>query len=539
MIARKSLLILISTSIICLFGIIEAVLIAKFWGDFAPTALGIVAFSLSFIGLFNIVANLGFRSAHVKRVSEGKDLATCIGTFLSVKIILTSLMILIAIISIFILKIITQDGFFQSTSEPILYIFLINSIFTNMIAVPLATFTAKREIVKREFPFVIGKIISIPCIVLVATAGVNSRGIRPPFVWPNFLQPLQEFISNNPVISLAFVYLISSISTLCIAMWLFRKYPIKKPEWKMFKSYLKFAVPILIIPIIVTITSSTDKIMIGFYWSSYEIGLYAYMTAITTLITIFPHSLYIVLFPTLSEFSSNKNYDEIKEKFRLAERYNLMIIIPFIIVLIVLANPFIVIFFSDVFLQAASVLVILSVYVLIWCMHVPYWALFTGMDRPGILSKIMIIIAVLNIILNFMFIPENGLLSSCGINGAAGAALSTLLAASVGLFSLRFVTKRLIGIKIFRLFTLRQLIAGIVMGAVLYLLITFVPFFKFAYLFNFIILIVLGAITYLGMLYLLKEFRKEDLDFFLDLIRPKKMAKYIKSELKEKPKKPN
>jgi len=536
MIARKSLLILISTSIICLFGILEAVLIAKLWGDFADDALGIIAFSLSFIGLFNIVANLGFRSAHVKRVSEGKDLATCIGTFLSVKIILTSLMILIAIISIFIIKIVTQDGFFQSTSEPILYIFLINSIFTNMIAVPLATFTAKREIVKREFPFIIGKIITIPCILLVTTAGINSEGISSPFVWPNFLQPLQQFIANNPVVSLGFVYLISSITTLCIVMWFFRKYPIKKPEWKMFKSYVKFAVPILIIPIIVTVTSSTDKLMIGFYWSSSEIGLYTAMAGITTLVTIFPNSLYIVLFPTLSEFSSNKNYDEIKEKFRLAERYNLMIVIPFIVAFIVLANPFIVIFLSDVFLQAASVLVILSIYILIWCMHVPYWALFTGTDRPGILSKIMIIIAVLNIILNFMFIPENGLLSSYGINGAAGGALSTMLAASVGLFSLRFVTKRLIGIKLFRLFTLRQLIAGLVMGAVLYFLINFVSFFKIADLLNFIILISLGAATYLGMLYLLKEFRKEDFDFFLDLIRPKKMAKYIKSELEDKPK---
>jgi hypothetical protein len=47
-----------------------------------------------------------------------------------------------------------------------------------------------------------------------------------------------------------------------------------------------------------------------------------------------------------------------------------------------------------------------------------------------------------------------------------------------------------------------------------------------------------GALIYLGTLFLLREFGKEDLYFFLDLLRPKKMLTYISSELKEKPKKP-
>ena len=45
----------------------------------------------------------------------------------------------------------------------------------------------------------------------------------------------------------------------------------------------------------------------------------------------------------------------------------------------------------------------------------------------------------------------------------------------------------------------------------------------------------IGLAIYLGVLYLLREFNKEDFHFFLDIIHPKKMMKYISSELKEKP----
>jgi hypothetical protein len=43
----------------------------------------------------------------------------------------------------------------------------------------------------------------------------------------------------------------------------------------------------------------------------------------------------------------------------------------------------------------------------------------------------------------------------------------------------------------------------------------------------------LGLFIYLGVLYILKEFTKEDFHFFLDLLHPKKMFQYIKSEVKD------
>ena len=61
------------------------------------------------------------------------------------------------------------------------------------------------------------------------------------------------------------------------------------------------------------------------------------------------------------------------------------------------------------------------------------------------------------------------------------------------------------------------------------------PFFPAIGWYHLLMLAGLGLAIYLGILFVLKEFKKQDLDFFLNILRPKEMVKYVSSELKEKP----
>jgi len=72
MIARKSFLIIISNFLVQFIGWIGLVVLAKLWGSFAPEALGIIGFAMSFLALFNIVADLGFSQAHVLQTWDMK-----------------------------------------------------------------------------------------------------------------------------------------------------------------------------------------------------------------------------------------------------------------------------------------------------------------------------------------------------------------------------------------------------------------------------------------------------------------------------------
>ena len=539
MIARKSVLIMIATFLLILFGWIELILVVKFWGEFAREALGVMGYAMSFIALCNVMGGLGFGAAHVKRVSEGKDLGTCIGTFATIKIFLTCLMATVTLIIIFILDSSSNGEFFNATTIPMLYIFLIFNIFSNLLSIPIATFTAQRKMAKREAPYIIGRMIGLPFFFVIVMAGASSASISPAFVWPTSLQPLQQFLADHAVEFLASTYIISTITSIFAGIWYLRKYPLKKPSWELFKSYFSFALPIMFLPIISIITVSIDKLMIGYFWSSSEVGDYVTMAGVLGVVIVFPRSIADVLFPSISEYYSKENIVKIRQAMRSAERYISMIVVPIVIGLMILAKPFVRIVLSDVFLHASSVLVVLAIFTLIVSLNMPYRSLMTGMNKPIFLTIIVTATCIANITLNYMFIPKNGLLSSFGINGPTGAACATVLSVLIAFFGLRIIAKKMTGINLLQSHTPRHIIAGIVGGFVLYFLAYQTPLFPVIDWYHLILFFIIGFAIYIGLLYLLKEFNKKDFDFFIDIIRPKEMVKYVSSELKEKPEKPN
>jgi peptidoglycan biosynthesis protein MviN/MurJ (putative lipid II flippase) len=144
---------------------------------------------------------------------------------------------------------------------------------------------------------------------------------------------------------------------------------------------------------------------------------------------------------------------------------------------------------------------------------------------------------VVNIFLNYLFIPKNGLLSNIeignyviSINGPNAAATATVLAGLIVFFGTRLEAKKFTGIKIFQIHTLKHFIAGFAMAGVLFYLNSFIAMFRWYHL---IVFAGLGLLVYLFVLFLLKEFNKKDFLFFLDLINPKKMSSYVKSEIKK------
>ena len=132
MIAKKSFLIVTTRYISDILGFVGLVILSKLWGGFAPEALGIIGFAMSVISLFSLFTNLGFSSAHVKRISEGKDLGACIGTYVAIRVFLTFLMIGVIFATIFIWKNILHGEFYDATTESVLIIMIIYTLFTNI-----------------------------------------------------------------------------------------------------------------------------------------------------------------------------------------------------------------------------------------------------------------------------------------------------------------------------------------------------------------------------------------------------------------------
>ncbi|GAI22394.1 unnamed protein product, partial [marine sediment metagenome] len=218
MLARKSMLIASSQFFSRFIGWIGLVILAKLWGGFAPEALGVIGFAMAFLGLFGFIADLGFSRAHVKRISEGKDLGRCMGTYTAVKLSLTTLMVAAIFIAIFIWKCMFNGRFVDATTESVVIVFIVYYIFANLQQIPLSTFQARKEIAKRQITIMTENVVKIPLMIFVVVAVASSR-------WHPIVQPLQHFLATHAIGSLAMTYVLGVAASFLVGIYLFKKYP--------------------------------------------------------------------------------------------------------------------------------------------------------------------------------------------------------------------------------------------------------------------------------------------------------------------------
>jgi O-antigen/teichoic acid export membrane protein len=533
MIARKSLLVVIAQFLTRTLGWVGLVVLAKIWGAYAPEALGVIGFATAYIGVFYIIADLGFGQAHVKKISEGKDLGTCISTFFTIKIILTTLMAAIVILSLFILDNVLHQGFHDATKLSVVYVFLLYYILMSIQQIPSATFNGKGEIAKMQITSVFENIFKVPLMIFVAVAGVTTIGLASFISWPTVLRPLQQFLASHAIGSLAMAYVFGASATIVVGFWLLRRNPWKKPSLELGKSYLTFAIPIVLFSIISTISTNIDKLLIGYFWTATDVGYYFSLQQILQIILIINVAFITVLFPVYSGYHTTKNYKKINEITQTTERYISMVIIPPIVVIIVFVSSVISIMLNSAFLPGASTLIALSIYAGIASFMAPYYSLLVGLNKPGIYAKIGLGVSLINIALDVVFIPQWGLLTPFKINGPTGAAVALVISNIVGFIWIRLAAKKLSGIHILQFHTIRHIIAGVGMGLILYLIAFHTSFFPVIHWFTLLFFAALGLGIYFIILFALREFTKKDLFFFLELIHPKKMLSYIKSEVKD------
>jgi len=530
MIARKSFLIVIFQFLTRTLGWIGLVVLVKLWGAFAPEALGVIGFAMAFVGVFTIIADFGFGQAHVKRISEGKDLGTCLGTFFAIKIILTTAMVAIVFFTMFFLENVLHQGFNDSTKQSVVLVFLLYYVLLSIQQIASYTFNGKGEIAKMQITSVFENIFKVPLMIIVALAGVSVIGLAAIVHWPQFLQPLQQYLASHPIGSLAMAYVFGMLTTVFIGFWFLRKYPWKKPNIELGKSYFYFAFPMFLFLIIGTISTNIDKLTIGYFWTATEVGYYFSLQQILQIILIISAAFNTVLFPVYSEYHAQKNLKKINTTTHLVERYISMVVIPPIVVIILFVKPVISIMLNSAFLPAASTLIVLAIYAVLVSFMAPYNSLVIGVNRPGIYAKIGLVICLINIVFDFLLVPRWGILSFTGINGPLGAAVALVIANTTGFIMIRLAAKKLTGIKLIQNHTPRHIIAGLVMAIGLY---PFTVLLSVLHWYHILAFAIIGLGIYLFILFLLKEFTRKDVDFVLDLLNVKKMWKYVKEEIKK------
>jgi len=499
MIARKSVLIMGISFIGQLLGFLALIFVARYMG---PNTLGIIGFGVGFMGLFNFITYLGFDVAHIKRVSEGKDLANCIGTYLVIKIVLTSVMVITVIGALFIWKSIFHGGFESSVHEGVIYILLISFSILSFARIMIDTFVARRETAKQQISLLGGTIVQALGMMFVA---VMSFGI----------------------FMLVGTYILGAITTFIFALLLFRNYPVGKPSKEYFKSYSMFAFPLILATMNIAILLNVDKIMIQLFLGTKEVGYYFTVQKMTAALMFIGSAVNSLLFPTMSSYSTKNNFKEIRRLTLLGEKYLSMIITPILAFIFLFSRPIVCVFLGNAFTPAYLVLSIFSIIVWSRILVVPLSSQIRGLDKPSIVGKTCILMVVLNILLNLLLIPKSIMGIGLAGLGIEGAAIATLFAFLSRLIIYRIVVYKLTETRLYRGVKFHLLSAG-GMSLSLYIIGIKIPVYEW---YGIVGLALVGLGVYFGLLFLMQEFTKEDFNFFLEVLNPKKMIEYVKSEI--------
>ncbi len=468
--------------------------------------LGIVAFALSFVTMFGIIKKFGFDQAHIKRISEGKDLGECVGTFFTIKIILTTVFVVIVLGAIYIWTDILGRGFETPEHVIAIYVILGYSVIASFTEVMKMTFMAKKEIAKLQISMFLGTVMRVCATIFVALAGKGT-------------------------IELAFTYIIAETTVMIVAGMFFSGFSIKRPSMKLFKSYFVFALPVVITSSIAVIITNIDKIFIQLFWGAQEVGYYFAVNRFSMFLITFSAAVALLLFPTISELHVKNDKKQIISIVNKAERYLSMFTFPIVFFMIVLPRPIIHILLADKYYPAAPVLQVLSIWALISITTRVYGPLVFGMNQPWLAAVAGSVRVSLNIVLNLLLIPVD--IKILGIQGfglgATGAAIATLAVGIFGFIYYRVVAWYIIGLKWNPKYILKHLMAASIMAFSLYYINTI---FEIARWYHLISIFFIGVGIYIGILYLIHEFKKDDYNFIMDTVNPKKMISYIKGELK-------
>jgi len=499
-IGRKTMFIFFMKLILTAISWVGVFYVARYMGS---AVWGMIGFALGLVGMF-FHSDFGFSLAHNKKVSEGKDVGECIGAFIRIKTVLTVILISALIGGLIIWEYVLGYGYQDPMITKVILIILFYYVLFSIAQIPIQTFGGLRQSVKQQLPEFLGTVVRAPMMIFVALTSLS-------------------------VFALSFSYVATGLIMLSASFFLLRRFKIKRPPKELTRSYIIYASPLAIYVFFSTLSLNLDKVILQLFWDFEEVGIFFMMQKIIMVMIIITSSLGPIFFPSISYYHSRNAWKYVRHLVRRAERYMSMIITSFVILVIPLAVPLIRITAGNEFIDGADTLVWLSIYGLILSLNVPHIHLINGCGRSDLSAKVGISIALINIILLFILVPRSIFGYRLFGLGSMGAAVATTISVGLGFILARryskLVAKVRTSTKIYR-----HWIAGALTACLIFLIMENLWLIQRWY--ELIIISGFGLLCYLSLLTLFREFTKKDLTFFLDLLNPRKMGRYVKGELR-------
>lgn len=182
------------------------------------------------------------------------------------------------------------------------------------------------------------------------------------------------------------------------------------------KQVVWFALPVFATAVGGKVIGYIDTLILTYFRPLSEVGIYNAVLPSALLFLYAGTAIGTVVLPLASELWAKQDLVRLRAGITLLYKYLFMIIIPVIAGVFTFSAYFLDFFFGPEYVVGARALQILLVGVLLFALAAINHSIFSAVGNPGIVTKIILLGALVNIILNVLLIPYFGIV---------GAALST------------------------------------------------------------------------------------------------------------------
>ncbi len=388
-IQRQSLISLSSTIALTVIGFLSTIYFAHTLG---PAPLGAYFLFLAYFGIFNLVGDGGFGNAAAKRISEGKEPNEYLSAFAFIRIILLTLSVSLVLVAEPYFKDLTSSGVFFW-----ILLALIVSVFSSITGI--GVYGAGKVGVYQISTFADALVRTLFQITAVFL-GFGVAGLTGGFVGGLIAGGMM----NLRYLDLKLVrFGLSHLKNLSgFSFWIFLTA----------SGSLVFCY--------------ADTILIGFFMSNADVGIYRTAFQLTSVATFATLAFHTVLYPKISNWGTQGQFAEIENSLARAWTYSLFLAIPTCIGGWILGDKLLYYLYGESFVGGVTALYfLLFVQVVNVFMFLGTMSL-AALNRPKDAFWVTLIAAIVNVILDILLIPM------MGITGAAVATLIAMIINAVG-----------------------------------------------------------------------------------------------------------
>jgi O-antigen/teichoic acid export membrane protein len=278
----------------------------------------------------------------------------------------------------------------------------------------------------------------------------------------------------------------------------------KVPKFRNMREFLSFGLPTIPANLSSWIVDSSDRYVIGIFLGTAFVGYYSPGYTLGNIIIMVLAPFSILLPSVLPKYYDDNNIDKVRTFIKYSIKYFLLIAIPAAFGLSILSkNILMVLTTPDIALNGYLVTPFVALSAVLFGFYAIAGNVLILEKRTRIMGATWVIAAVLNLVLNIIFVPFLGII---------GAALITLVA-----YLVAFIITLKYSIKYFKfdfdlVLILKSVTASVFMSGMLLLI-------NPNGILNIFIAVIIGIMVYFVILFILKGLNKDEFKFIRELLK--------------------